>query len=172
VAFDITVAVEVGLMLSCLFFIWRISTLTQVEPIALQRSGPLNLVSPEITRQPAPPRSPETPQPQAEIDHMGLWRVEGALFFGSIGKLEVLLAPETPLPTTVILDMTRLLYMDATGQEALDSLRRTIHRLGGRLILIAPSGAPLDLMQRSGFLDRLGPAGIAADLAQALQNDR
>jgi len=172
VAFDITVAVEVGLMLSCLFFIWRISTLTRVEPIALQRPGPLRLVSAETTTQTAAPQSPETPQSPAEVDRMGLWRLEGALFFGSIGKLEVLLAPETPLPTTVLLDMTRLLYMDATGQEALDSLRRTIHRLGGRLILIAPSGAPLDLMQRSGFLDRLGPSGIAADLAEALQNGR
>jgi SulP family sulfate permease len=98
----------------------------------------------------------------------GLWRIEGALFFGSIDKLEVLLEPTEPLPKLVLLDLTRLLYMDATGQEALDNLRRSIQRAGGRLVVIAASGSPLDLMKRSGFLDRLGPSGQADTIDQAL----
>jgi MFS superfamily sulfate permease-like transporter len=63
-----------------------------------------------------------------------------------------------------------LLYMDATGQEALDNLRRSIQRTGGRLVVIAASGSALDLMKRSGFLDRLGPAGHAATVGNALRD--
>jgi len=149
VVFDITVAVEAGLILSCLFFIWRISTLTRVESVAL------------------PNESAVTGSPEG-LKTAGLWRIEGALFFGSIDKLEVLLDPTEPLPKLVLLDLTRLLYMDATGQEALDNLRRSIQRAGGRLVVIAASGSPLDLMKRSGFLDRLGPSGQADTIDQAL----
>ena len=149
VVFDITVAVEAGLILSCLFFIWRISTLTRVESVAL------------------PNESVVTGSPEG-LKTAGLWRIEGALFFGSIDKLEVLLEPTEPLPKLVLLDLTRLLYMDATGQEALDNLRRSIQRAGGRLVVIAASGSPLDLMKRSGFLDRLGPSGQADTIDQAL----
>jgi len=99
-----------------------------------------------------------------------LWRIEGALFFGSIDKIEVLLDPSESLPKVVLLDLTRLLYMDATGQEALDNLRRSIQRTGGRLVVIAASGAVLDLMKRSGFLDRLGPAGQASTIDQAFND--
>ena len=149
VVFDITVAVEAGLILSCLFFIWRISTLTRVESVAL------------------PNESAVTGSPEG-LKTASLWRIEGALFFGSIDKLEVLLEPTEPLPKLVLLDLTRLLYMDATGQEALDNLRRSIQRAGGRLVVIAASGSPLDLMKRSGFLDRLGPSGQADTIDQAL----
>jgi SulP family sulfate permease len=148
VVFDITVAVEVGLILSCLFFIWRISTLTRVESVAL------------------PNQSAATGAAQGSRT-AGLWRIEGALFFGSIDKLEVLLDPTEPLPKLVLLDLTRLLYLDATGQEALDNLRRSIQRAEGQLVVIAASGAPLDLMKRSGFLDRLGPSGQATTIDQA-----
>jgi len=151
VVFDITVAVEVGLMLSCLFFIWRISTLTRVESVPLPIDSVANLASDRTKT-------------------AGLWRIEGALFFGSIDKIEVLLDPSESLPKVVLLDLTRLLYMDATGQEALDNLRRSIQRTGGRLVVIAASGAVLDLMKRSGFLDRLGPAGHAATVDNALRD--
>lgn len=151
VVFDITVAVEVGLMLSCLFFIWRISTLTRVESVPLPIDSAAN---------PASDRTKTA----------GLWRIEGALFFGSIDKIEVLLDPSEPLPRVVLLDLTRLLYMDATGQEALDNLRRSIQRTGGRLVVIAASGSALDLMKRSGFLDRLGPAGQASTIDQAFND--
>jgi SulP family sulfate permease len=151
VVFDITVAVEVGLMLSCLFFIWRISTLTRVESLPLPFESAASWTS--------------------EGNKIaGLWRIEGALFFGSIDKIEVLLDPSEPLPKLVLLDLTRLLYMDATGQEALDNLRRSIQRTGGRLVVIAASGSALDLMKRSGFLDRLGPAGHAATVGNALRD--
>jgi hypothetical protein len=60
--------------------------------------------------------------------------------------------------------------MDATGQEALDNLRRSIQRVGGRLVVIAAYGSALDLMKRSGFLDRLGPGGQAPSIDQAYRD--
>ena len=65
VVFDLTVAVEVGLMLACVFFIYRMSTLFRVEPPAAAD---------------APGRCPPA----------GDRALFGALFFGAVGKLEAL----------------------------------------------------------------------------------
>ncbi|HEX4780462.1 MAG TPA: SulP family inorganic anion transporter, partial [Usitatibacter sp.] len=68
VVFDLTVAVEVGLVLSSLFFIYRISSITTVTPLAL------------------PPRYAE----RAGL-RVGAWEIFGSIFFGSVTKLEALL---------------------------------------------------------------------------------
>lgn len=64
VIFDLTVAVEVGLVLACVFFIYRMSTLFRVEPKA-------------------------APLPDA-LPHVRVFRLYGSLFFGAVGKVEAL----------------------------------------------------------------------------------
>src|SRR5688572_16916949 len=64
VVFDLTVAVEVGLVLSSLFFIYRISSLTKVEPVALGAAATL-----------------------PDGRHVGAWRLFGSIFFGSVTKI-------------------------------------------------------------------------------------
>jgi SulP family sulfate permease len=145
VAFDITIAVEAGVILSCLSFIWRITSLTQVERLALPGRWRAH-----------------TGQP---ID---LWRIRGALFFGSIGKLDAMAPAQSGAPHQVILDLTALLYLDATGKEALSGLQRALERGQGRLILVAPEGQPLEFMKRSGMLQTLKPENIFDTLAAAL----
>lgn len=142
VVFDLTVAVEVGLVLACLFFIYRMSTLFRAEPSA--RTG-------------LPP---------------GVQVVElfGALFFGAVGKLESLPA-QLPAGTRVlVLDMHRLISIDTSGLDALEQLHRTLERSGIVLLLADPNEQPRSLMRRSGFAERLGAAHIADSVDQAVKN--
>jgi len=71
-------------------------------------------------------------------------------------------------PHQVILDLTALLYLDATGKEALSGLQRALERGQGRLILVAPEGQPLEFMKRSGMLQSLKPENIFDTLDAAL----
>lgn len=150
VCMDLTVAVEVGLVLSSLFFIYRMTTLTRVEHINL-----------------AP-----THDPQAAPKSIAAYRLFGSLFFGTVNKLEPLSEPSraghTPPPKVIVLDLAPLLSLDSTGLDALESLRRRLTRLGGRLILGGASGQPLSLLKRSGFLDRNGAENHSQDFAGAL----
>jgi SulP family sulfate permease len=145
VVFDLTVAVEVGLVLSSLFFIYRISSLTKVEPVDLGAAATL-------------------PDGRA----VGAWRVFGSIFFGSVTKLEGLLDPARPLPDVVILEMQKVINMDTTGLDALEALHETLARRGGRLMLADLNEQPLSLLRRSGLFDELGSGNVFSSLESAL----
>ncbi len=89
VVFDLSVAVQVGLVLACVFFIYRMSTLFQVEPL------------PGL-----PPR-------------VGGFRLYGALFFGAVGKVEAVAEQLEPGTQAVVLEMHRLVLIDESGIDAL-----------------------------------------------------
>jgi SulP family sulfate permease len=147
---DLTVAVEVGLVLASLFFIYRITTLTRVERVAL-----------------APPEDPAAAPAGVEA-----YRLHGSLFFGSVGKLEALTDPThfagTQAPKVIVLDVSQLLSLDTTGVETLDALRRQLARRGGALIVAGAHDQPLSLLNRSGFIERNGAENFSADFAGAL----
>jgi len=145
VIFDLTVAVEVGLILASLMFIMRVSSLTRIEKVRL----PMDLANP------------------ASGLTVGVWRVFGSLFFGSVGKLEALLNPAEGLPRIMVLEMHQVINLDTTGLDALKGLHRHLERRGGRLILAELNEQPLSLVTRSGFLNVIGPKNIVPRLDAA-----
>ena len=145
VVFDLIVAVEVGLVLSSLFFIYRISSLTKVEPVDLGEAATL----PDGRR-------------------VGAWSLFGSIFFGSVTKVEALLDPERPLPDVVILEMRKIINMDTTGLDALEALHATLARRNGRLMIADLNEQPLSLLRRSGLYDTLGSGNVYRSLEGAL----
>ena len=144
VVFDLTVAVEVGLVLACVFFIYRMSTLFRVEP-----------------------RTVDALPPSVQVRAL-----YGALFFGAVGKLEALPAQLGPDTRALVLDLHRLISMDTSGLDALEQLHRELTRRGVRVWLAAVNEQPLSLMRRAGFAQELGDTGIAPTLDEALQRAR
>ena len=136
VVFDLTVAVQVGLMLACVFFIYRMGELFRVQPLA---AGTL------------PPG----------VQGFELF---GPLFFGAVGKIEHL-SKQLPEGTrAVVLEMHRMISLDTSGLEALAQLHRTLQRRGVALVLAHVNEQPLSLMRRAGFEDVLGAENIVTTL--------
>ena len=148
VIFDITVAVEVGLILASLFFIYRISQITRIEPVAIA---------------PAPPG-------------VEAYRLYGSLFFGAVSKLEAITDPSryagAQAPRVIVFDLALLISLDTTGVDALDTLRRQLARQGGTLILAGPHEQPSSMLARSGFVERLGAENVVSDMPAALSRAR
>ncbi|MEY2875562.1 MAG: hypothetical protein RLZZ373_2933 [Pseudomonadota bacterium] len=143
VIFDLTIAVEVGLLLACGFFIWRMGQLFQVERATA-----------------------DTP------DGVEVHSLYGTLFFGAVGKVEALpdrLCADTGV---VVLEMHRLISIDTSGVDALVQLHRQLQRRGVRLIVAALNEQPRSLLTRSGFDTLLGDQGIAPTLETALDTAR
>lgn len=138
VVFDLTVAVEVGLVLACLFFIYRMSTLFRAEPLDDATGLP----------------------PGARV-----LKLYGSLFFGAVGKVEGL-AEQLPADCReLLLDMQLLVSMDSSGLDALAQLQRALARQGRRLTLCGLNPQPASLIERGGLALALGEDGIHADLA-------
>ena len=146
VVFDLVVAVEVGLVLSSLFFIYRISSLTTVDDIAL----------------------PFDQSTLPDGRRVGAYRLFGSLFFGSVTKLEFLLDPARALPKVLILDMSKVISIDNTAMAALESVHARVVREGGLMLVAGANAQPLSMMRRSGFVKRIGEDNLRASLEDAL----
>ena len=146
VVFDLTVAVQVGLVLASLGFIFRLAALSNIEPIRL----PADIAHP------------------AEGAHVQAYRLFGSLFFGSVTKMETLLDPAARLPDVVVLQMHQMVNLDETGLDALETLADMLARQGGRLLVAEPTAQPLAKMTRTGFVDRIGHDAVFGDLQDAL----
>jgi SulP family sulfate permease len=144
VVFDLTVAVEVGLVLACIFFIWRMGRLFSVTDHA------------------------DTDLPPG-VQAFDLF---GALFFGAVGQIEELPARVKPGTRAVVLEMHRLISMDTSGLDALQQLHRALQRRDVALVLANVNEQPLSLIRRSGFEAVLGPDQIVPTVAAAFDGDR
>ncbi|MBL8378321.1 MAG: STAS domain-containing protein [Burkholderiales bacterium] len=139
VVVDLTVAVEIGLVLACVSFIYRISSLTRTERIETPRSG------------------------------IEAFRVHGSLFFGSVGTIELLLEDiDRKAPQVLLLDLAHVINIDTTGLDALDALRRGLRRRDAALVLCNLGEQPLSLVRRTGFDHLLEARNLCTDFAGAM----
>ena len=145
VVFDLTVAVEVGLLLACGFFIYRMSTLFSVKP--------------------HPEHSAEGDLPPG----VQVFELFGSLFFGAVGKIEALPGQLGADTRCLVLEMHRLISMDTSGIDALEQLHRTLKRQGVALVLANVNPQPLGLIRRSGFEAELGAENIVPNVEAAVQ---
>ena len=144
VVFDLTVAVEVGLIAACLTFIYRISSLSRSEPV----------------------RPREHPVIAGHEDRMEAWRLYGALFFGAVKLIEAI--EDRPPKAVLVLDLKNLIYIDSSGADALINLVRSCRKKHTQLIVCGLMHQPLDIARRSGLLLHLDGA-LEPDLASGLQ---
>jgi sulfate permease, SulP family len=138
VVFDLTVAVQVGLVMACGFFIYRMSELFRVE---------------------AAPDSPPGVQ---------VFRLYGALFFGAVGKVEAVARQLPAGTRAVVLETHQLVSLDNSGLETLVQLSRTLSRQGIALLLCDLNPQPLAMVRRAGFDAELGAENITPHLGAAL----
>ena len=144
VVFDLTVAVEVGLVAACITFIYRISSLSRCEPVS----------------------TTDHPFLQGKQDRIGAYRLYGALFFGAVKLIEDL---QDQLPSqALVLDLKNVIYVDSSGADTLNDLARLCHQNKVRLIVCGLSHQALDIARRSGFVERVGAAHIFPDLTLGL----
>ncbi len=133
VIFDLTVAVEIGLVFACVFFLFRMNNITVVEPATL----PYNI--------------PSTVE---------AWHIRGALFFGSIDKLEYVTDPQRlsapDAARIVILDFADLVNIDSSAMSVIEGFVRALHRRTHELIIAGASGHTLKMLKRTGVAEELG----------------
>lgn len=141
VLFDLTVAVEIGMVLASLFFIYRMQSLTMVEPV-------------------------DVPAARSEVR---AWAIRGSMFFGAVAKLERLFDPQQVSTRVVIFDLHRLLNIDTTGIDWLAGVQRTLAKRGTTLVLCGLEMQPRSIAMRSGLCAQVEMINVCDDLPTALR---
>ncbi len=130
VVLDLTVALEVGMVLACVLFVRRMGMLFNVAPL---------------------------PGNDAAHGATARFALHGALFFGAVVKMDVVLDSlqrNTSL-CNVILDCSQLLALDSSGADALSNIVRVLDERGGSLTAIGLQAQPLSLLKRTGLSERI-----------------
>lgn len=154
---NLTLAVEVGVVLAALLMVKRISEtskITAVDEATETEGSHHSLIGKDV-----PPG-------------VLIFRVFGAFFFGVVDKLDDELKRAKQEPEILILRVRKVLAIDATGLQALEDLRAKLHGKGKHLILSAPHTQPLSVMENAGFIDRLGRENVCPHIAAALARAR
>ncbi len=147
VVFDLTVAVEVGLVSACLTFIYRISSLSRSEAVS-----PL-----------------ECPALAGQERKVQAWRIHGALFFGAVKLIEEI--EDKVCTPALVIDLKNVIYIDSSGADALVSLIHACHKRQVLLIVCGLHHQPMDIALRTGLLARLDgklEPDLATGMARAL----
>lgn len=142
VVFDLVVAIAVGIVLTALLFLRRMSSVTTVRRWE-EGKGTLTL----------PP-------------HTVVYEIVGPMFFAAADKF---LDFELPDGTRVlVVRMSGVEALDATAMKNLESLLLRCRSLGITLIFSHVKEQPLSVMKRSGFVDRVGEENFISHVSDAL----
>ena len=141
---DLTVAIQVGLLLAFITFIYRISSLSRYEPA--------NTIDfPDLLRH------------QGKI---AAFRIYGAIFFGAVKMLESI---ENELPSnTLLLDLKNVIYIDVSGMDAILELEQVCKAKNIKLFICGLAHQPLEMAIRGGLLERLPKDCIYSDLQKGI----
>lgn len=150
---DLTVAVEVGMILAALLFIRRVATTTTVT---------------RVTRSYVESGRPHILQDKSIPDDVAIFRIHGPFLFGSTDKLREVTDAVAALPPIVILRLRNMTALDATGLSAIEEAAGRLRASGRTLILCGALPQPAALMQRADFDHLVGAKNICPDIEHAL----
>ncbi len=158
VIFDLTLAIEIGMVLSVFLFMRRMAAVTNIEVVRreFKDDGDEESYDPmAIDRKSIP-------------DGVEVFEVNGPFFFGAAEKFkEAMRFIEKP-PKVRIIRMRNVPAIDATGLNVLSELFKESKKTNTRLILSGVHAQPLIALERSGFLNTIGSENIFANIDDSL----
>ena len=157
VIFDLTVAIEVGLLIACLLFMRRMAETTQIKVIAdeidpndesdVQLHDEEHLVIPQGVE---------------------VYEINGPYFFGIANKFEELMATMDNHPHVRVIRMRRVPFIDSTGIHNLQNLCEMSHREGTHIVLSGVTPNVYAVLEHAGFCHLLGKDHICPNINVAL----
>ncbi len=155
---DLTVAIQVGVVLSALLFMHRMAQVTQITG----HGSALADASEETADTPN-----KTPDRALLPPGVESFRISGPLFFGAAQKLTDVLEQIAGRSRAFILRMDAVPEMDATGAQALGRMLEKLHRRGTRVLIVGIQPQPRQVLKRMGYLNP-GMAELTGSYESAL----
>lgn len=146
---DLTVAVEVGMILAAFLFMKQMADTTQIKTLAREKPAT---------------HGAEHLHPSAIPAGVEVFTIQGSLFFGAANKLvEVIRIMSSP-PRALILEMSGLLHMDATGLHVLGQIHQDCLHRKIRLMIAGVHTQPFLVLQQAGKFDAFGKENFHENL--------
>ncbi|HRE61680.1 MAG TPA: SulP family inorganic anion transporter [Micropepsaceae bacterium] len=160
---DLTLAIEVGVVMAAFFFMHRMAEAVEITTQA-------TLIESDVDDFAAP--RPDALAREAVPPGVEVFQINGPFFFGAASRLTDILSQTAKPPRVFILRMGRVPLIDTTGGQALSNFVAEAARKGTRVILSNVKGQPLTMIESLGLAS--GPNGvvITKNLERALEAAR
>ncbi len=154
---DLTVAVEVGIVLAALLYIYRVSQTTTVSTVTDEyiEDGRAHIL-----------------QDKQVPSYVSILRIHGPFLFGTTDKLGEETANLSGLGEVVILRLRNMTAIDATGLHALEGLAGRLRASGRTLLLCGARDQPAKLLEQSASVNHFGRENILPNVDAALLRAR
>jgi len=154
---DLTVAIQVGILLAAFLFLQKMANETQVASITdTLRSDDDIHETRDMSRVAIP-------------DGVEVFEIYGSLFFGAVSQFKESIRFVAKKPKVLILRMRHVLTIDASGIRVLEELAEEARSNGYALVFSAVSRSVYRVMRRSGFVEIVGKKNFAGDIFGALE---
>ena len=156
IIFDLTIAIEVGLIIACLLFMKRMSETTDVK--AITEEIDLNQDAEFST---------------GNLDHLiipqGVYEINGPYFFGAGNKFEEIMASFGDRPKVRIIRMRKVPFVDSTGIHNLTNLCEMSKKEGIQIVLSGVREKVNGQLEHAGFYHLIGEENICSHINLALK---
>ncbi len=162
IIFDLTVAIEFGLICACLLFMRRMAETTDVH--AVMNEIDLN---------------EDADMERGNLEHLTIpegvevYEINGPYFFGAGNRFEDIMARYGKKPKVRIIRMRKVPFIDSTGMHNLENMCRMSQKEGITVVLSGVNPKVEDVLKRNDFEQLLGEQNICnhIDLALARANE-
>lgn len=158
IIFDLTIAIEVGLIIACLLFMRRMSETTDVH-----------IISNEIN-----PDDEDSDMHLGNIEHLTIpkgvevYEINGPYFFGAGNRFEEIMATLGDRPQVRIIRMRKVPFVDSTGIHNLTNLCDMSQKEGIQIVLSGVTEKVHSQLNKAGFYDIVGQDNICSHIDIAL----
>ncbi len=159
VVIDLTVAIEVGVLLAAVLFIKRMSDVSEMETV----TSALKKDDEEVTLGESGRQVPKG---------VVVYELAGSLFFGAVDKFKDTMARISEKPKILILRMRSVSSIDAAGIQMIEDLLCRCKSEGTQLLLSGVHAQPVVALTRAGVLKLLGEENALGNIDAALNRAR
>jgi sulfate permease, SulP family len=155
---DLTVAIQVGVVLSAFLFMRRMETVTNAGIMRLDDEN----------------GDPDDPAATARMEvpkGVEVFEIDGPFFFGAASKFQDEIR-KIKMPKVLILRMRNVPAIDATGLRSLEQVVDSTRRSGTILLISGIHKQPAAAMKKAGLVGKIGHDRIHKDIVHALEQAR
>ncbi len=157
VIFDLTVAIEVGILIACLLFMRRMSEVTKVsvetEEIDLNADSDL----------------PYNNEHLIIPDRVEVYEINGPYFFGIANRFEEVMNDVGKHPAVRIIRMRKVPFIDSTGVHNLTNLCKKCLKKDVHIVLSGVNDKVMEVLTKAGFDELIGKENICSHITIALE---
>ena len=154
---DLTVAIQIGVILSSLLFIRRMAQVSQANPLTRGLDDDSDTDEPGVQKLDVPPG-------------IEVFEVYGSLFFGAVDQFNESIREIDKKPKYFILETKSLLAIDASGIRAIEELAKDFTQQGVRMYIAGLHKQPLFALSQAGVIDLIGEDNMFGSVGEALDH--